>query len=66
MFKLLSEKTAVGNEKQVDAVLSLYAKKMKNMFLGLPLGAEGKEYPLRKFKEDIIEQLDQTVKNMRK
>lgn len=53
-------------EKQVDAVLSLYAKKMKNMFLGLPLGAEGKEYPLRKFKEDIIEQLDQTVKNMRK
>jgi len=53
-------------EKQIDAVLSLYAKKMKNMFLGLPLGAEGKEYPLRKFKEDIIEQLDETVKNMRK
>ena len=53
-------------EKQIDAVLSQKKKKMKNMFLGLPLGAEGKEYPLRKFKEDIIEQLDQTVKNMKK
>ena len=52
-------------EKQIDAVLSLYAKKMKNMFLGLPLGADGKEYPLRKFKEDIIEQLDATRKRMR-
>lgn len=52
-------------EKQIDAVLSLYAKKMKNMFLGLPLGAEGKEYPLRKFKEDIIEQLDETRKKMK-
>lgn len=53
-------------DKQIDAVLSLYAKKMKNMFLGLPLGAEGKEYPLRKFKEDIIKQLDETRKNMKK
>ena len=52
-------------EKQIDAVLSLYAKKMKNMFLGLPLGTEGKEYPLRKFKEDIIEQLDETRKKMK-
>ncbi len=52
-------------EKQIDAVLSLYAKKMKNMFLGLPLSAEGKEYPLRKFKEDIIEQLDETRKKMK-
>ena len=51
--------------KQIDAVLSLYAKKMKNLFLGLPLGAEGKEYPLRKFKEDIIEQLDETRKRMK-
>lgn len=53
-------------DKQIDAVLSLYAKKMKNMFLGLPLGAEGKEYPLRKFKEDIIKQLDETARNMKK
>ena len=53
-------------DKQIDAVLSLYAKKMKNLFLGLPLGAEGKEYPLRKFKEDIIEQLDLTLSNMKK
>lgn len=61
-------KNGVGqlSDKQIEAVLSLYAKKMKKLFLGLPLGAEGKEYPLRKFKEDIIEQLDETVRNMRK
>lgn len=52
-------------EKQIDAVLSLYAKKMKNMFLGLPLGAGASQYPLRKFKEDIIEQLDETRKKMK-
>lgn len=54
------------NEKQIDAILSLYAKKMKKTFLGLPLSAEGKEYPLRKFKEDIIEQLDTTARKMKK
>lgn len=53
-------------ETQINRILSLYAKKMKNMFLGLPLGAEGKEYPLRKFKEDIIEQFDTTRKKMEK
>ena len=59
-------KNGIGklNDNQINAVLSLYAKKMKNLFLGLPLGAEGKEYPLRKFKEDIIEQLDETTRNM--
>ena len=59
-------KNGIGklNDNQINVVLSLYAKKMKNLFLGLPLGAEGKEYPLRKFKEDIIEQLDETTRNM--
>ena len=53
-------------EQLYKRVASTYTKRIKRTILGLPLGAEGKEYPLRKFKEDIIEQLDQTVKNMRK
>ena len=53
------------NTKQIDAVLTLYARKMKNLFLGLPLGAGDKQYPLRKFKEDIIEQLDNTRQKMK-
>ena len=53
------------DEKQIDAILELYARKMKNLFLGLPLGAGDKQYPLRKFKEDIIEQLDETAKKMK-
>jgi 5-methylcytosine-specific restriction endonuclease McrA len=53
-------------EKLYKRVASTYTKRIKRTILGLPLGAEGKEYPLRKFKEDIIEQLDQTVKNMKK
>lgn len=41
-----------------EKILQFYAKKMKKVFLGLPVGYEKKQYPLRKFKEDIIEQLD--------
>ena len=65
-LKNLDIKNEKIRDKQIDAILSLYAKKMKNMFLGLPLGAEGKEYPLRKFKKDIIEQLDLTWNSMNK
>lgn len=46
------------NTNQIKAILSLYAKKMKRTFLGLPLGVDNNQYPLRKFKEDIINQLD--------
>lgn len=53
-------------EQLYQRVASTYTKRIKRTILGLPLGAEGKEYPLRKFKEDIIEQLDATIKNMRK
>ena len=53
-------------EQLYKRVASTYTKRIKRTILGLPLSAEGKEYPLRKFKEDIIEQLDATVKNMKK
>lgn len=53
-------------EKLYERFAPTYTKRIKKTILGLPLGAEGKEYPLRKFKEDIIEQLDETVRNMRK
>lgn len=53
-------------EKLYKRVASTYTKRIKRTILGLPLGAEGKEYPLRKFKEDIIEQLDETARNMKK
>ena len=53
------------NEKQIDKILSIHAMKMKKAFLGFPLGAGASQYPLRKFKEDIIEQLDETRKRMK-
>ena len=40
-------------------------KKMKDVFLGLPMGCGNKQYPLRKFKEDVIEQLDKTKCKMK-
>lgn len=46
-------------------IASTYTKRIKQAILGLPLGAGEKQYPLRKFKEDIIEQLDSTVKKMK-
>lgn len=55
-----------NKEKQIDKILSIYAMKMKKVFLGLPLGVQNEQYPLRKFKEDIIEQLDEAVEKMRK
>lgn len=41
------------------------ALELKQFILGLPLGAGDKQYPLRKFKEDIIEQLDNTRQKMK-
>ena len=42
-----------------DAVLALHAREMKKILLGLPVVNENAEYPLKKFKEDIIKQLDE-------
>lgn len=39
-----------------------YSKTFRNQILGLPLGAGDAEYPLRKFKHDIIKQLDDYYK----
>lgn len=36
----------------------IFAGKLKKMILGLPIYKGNKEYPLKKFKEDLIEQLD--------
>lgn len=65
-LKELCDENEKLRENQIDAILGLYAKKMKRMFLGLPLGSGNKQYPLRKFKEDIIEQLDETYRKMKK
>ncbi len=46
-------------------IASTYTKRIKRTILGLPLGAGDKQYPLRKFKEDIIEQLDNTARKMK-
>lgn len=54
------------DEKIILTIAKTYSQRMKNMILGIPLGAKDKQYPLRKFKEDIIEQLDKTYKNMKK
>lgn len=54
------------NDKTISTIAKTYSRRMKNMILGIPLGAKDKQYPLRKFKEDIIEQLDETYKKMRK
>lgn len=57
------------NEKQKNdlyqKIASTYTKHIKRTILGFPLGAGDKQYPLRKFKEDIIEQLDNTARKMK-
>lgn len=60
-----SELNKEQKEKLYERFAPTYTKRIKRTILGLPLGAEGKEYPLRKFKEDIIEQLDKTASDMR-
>ena len=60
-FKLTKEQ----KEELVQQVASTYTKRIKRTILGLPLGAGDKQYPLRKFKEDIIEQLDNTARKMK-
>jgi 5-methylcytosine-specific restriction endonuclease McrA len=47
-------------------VAKAYTRRIKNIILGKPLNIRDKQYPLRKFKEDVIEQLDKTYKTMGK
>lgn len=54
-----------SNDKTISTIAKTYSRRMKNMILGIPLGAKDKQYPLRKFKEDIIDQLDETYKKMK-
>lgn len=58
------------NRKQRDVlyqkIAKTYTKRIRQTILGLPLDTKDKQYPLRKFKEDIIEQLDETAQKMRK
>ena len=51
--------------KLYQKIAKTYTKRIRNTILGLTLGAGDKQYPLRKFKEDIIEQLDETAKKMK-
>lgn len=46
-------------------ITSTYTKHIKRTIFGIPLDVGDKQYPLRKFKEDIIEQLDNTAKEMK-
>lgn len=39
-------------------VIETYIESTKNEILGIPIDNNGKDYPFRKFKDDIIEQLD--------
>lgn len=41
-------------------------KYFRDILLGIPLDVGEKQYPLRKFKEDVIEQFDETYKEMKK
>ena len=56
--------------KLLNKVLHLFNKSMRNQILGIPLDSSGrevdKEYPLRKFKKDIIKQLDDWVEEKKK
>ena len=58
------------SEEQIEsfyqAFVETYNQRIRGIILGIPLITEGKEYPLRKFKEDIIKQLDKTASDMRK
>lgn len=41
-------------------------KYFRDILLGIPLNVGEKQYPLRKFKEDVIDQFDETYKKMKK
>lgn len=48
------------------AMISAESYRLKKVILGLPLVNNDRKYPLKKFKEDIIKQLDLTCDKMKK
>lgn len=54
------------NDNYNSTIVKVYTRRIKNEVLGLPVNVDDKQYPLRKFKEDIIAQLDATCKKMKK
>ena len=56
-FILTPEQTEMLPEEEINNLLEEYATNLKDCILGIPLKNES-EYPLKKFKLDLIEQLD--------
>ena len=54
------------NKAFFSAVIAAESCRLKNVILGLPLVNNDRQYPLKKFKEDIVKQLDDTRKKMKK
>lgn len=52
--------------RQFKNMISSESCRLKNVILGFPLGNSDRQYPLKKFKEDIVKQLDDTCKKMKK
>ncbi|MBD5434845.1 MAG: hypothetical protein HDR35_11215 [Treponema sp.] len=59
ILKMIVKASGNSSENDIEMILRLYSKQIKEMILGIiPLGAGYRQYPLRKFKEDIIALLD--------
>lgn len=50
----------------LKAIISAESCRLKKVILGLPLGNGDQQYPLKKFKEDIVKQLDLTYDKIKK
>ena len=55
-----------SNSRQFKSMISTESCRLKKVILGFPLGNDDRQYPLKKFKEDIVKQLDDTCKKMKK
>ena len=52
------------DQSTMDNISWLITKQMRNEILGLSLGDDSKEYPLKKFKKDLIAQFDKEAKRI--
>lgn len=55
-----------STSRQFKNMISSESRRLKKVILGFPLGNDDRQYPLKKFKEDIVKQLDDTCKKMKK
>lgn len=55
-----------GNKAFFKGIVTAESCRLKNVILGFPLGGRDRQYPLKKFKGDIVAQLDETSKKMKK